>query len=66
MRRLTPGASDARFATFVDVEGNPPCDPPDECEVCVLFTGRQPGESRADWTSRITGYTTPRRSHHES
>lgn len=44
--------TDARFATLLDADGNPPCDPPDDCGVCVLFTHQRPGESRAEWLSR--------------
>lgn len=50
------GFSEARFATLLDADGNPPCDPADDCEVCSLFNHRRPGESRAAWLSRITGY----------
>lgn len=46
-----------RFATLLDDDGKPPCDPPDDCRVCALFTHRRPGETRAGWLSRITGYT---------
>lgn len=48
---------DGRFATFVDVDGNPPCDPPDDCDVCRLFTRPLPGETLAAWGQRILGTT---------
>lgn len=47
-------SDDARFATLLDESGNPPCHPPDDCDVCVLFTGQRPGETRAAWLARIT------------
>jgi hypothetical protein len=48
-----------RFASLIDDDGNPPCDPPDDCSVCTLFDRQRPGESRADWRARITGYPNP-------
>jgi hypothetical protein len=55
--RPTRGAdkTDARFATFIDEDGNPPCQPADDCAVCRLFTVQRPGETPAAWLSRITG-----------
>lgn len=47
-------SSDARFATFVDEDGNPPCVPPDACPSCLLFDRQRPDESRAEWLARIT------------
>lgn len=48
-------ARDGRFLLFLDESGEPPCDPPDDCEVCVLFTRPEDGEARADWVARIIG-----------
>lgn len=46
-----------RFATLIDDDGDPPCDPPDDCDVCRLFSRQCPDESRAEWLRRITGIT---------
>jgi hypothetical protein len=43
--------SDDRFATFVDQDGEPPC----ECNVCGLFDPQRPGETRREWLTRIVG-----------
>lgn len=51
----TKAFGDDWFATLLH-DGRPPCDPPDACEVCVLFTVQRPDESRSDWLARITGY----------
>lgn len=48
-------SSGGRFATLIDQQGNPPCDPPDDCAVCALFGQPRPGESRARWLARIAG-----------
>lgn len=48
--------ADRRFATLLDEDGRPPCDPPDACPVCRLFSRAEPDESWADWLARITGY----------
>lgn len=50
-------STDGRFATLLDAAGNPPCSPPDGCQVCVLFADRQPGESRDAWLARLADLT---------
>lgn len=54
MSRNRQQTRDARFATLLDEEGRPPCEPPDACSTCRLFSPQQPGESRSAWLSRIT------------
>lgn len=35
--------------------GELPCDPPDDCGVCCLFSGRQADESLVAWGDRLNG-----------
>lgn len=44
---------EGRFVVLMDDAGNPPCTPPDDCDVCRLFTNQRPNETRAEWISRI-------------
>ncbi len=41
--------------SLLDGDGKPPCDPPDDCPTCRLFSGQRPDESRRAWLARITG-----------
>lgn len=48
------------FATLIDADGETPCNPPDACEVCALFDGQRPDETRVEWLARITELTPER------
>lgn len=54
MSAPTIGVRDGRFSTFVDADGEPPCQPPDDCEVCSLFVRQQAAESRGGWLARFS------------
>lgn len=34
-------------------DGEPPCKPPDDCEVCCLFSARRPNETAREWGGRL-------------
>jgi hypothetical protein len=43
-----------RFATFVNDDGESPCNPPDDCSVCRCFRRKRPDETRSEWLACIS------------
>lgn len=57
-RHYTPAYSGLVEILF-DKHGNLPCDPPDICTTCSLFSAQRPDETRPEWIARIVAGGTP-------